>query len=264
MKRKWWLVMGGIVLVLILLIGFSLMVRKGAQKSSPANLLAAEKAFEEGRFLEAKDLYKKALEETKDANLLSEIQRKIEGLNIKILFSPLLDRCSTEYTVKPSDSLVKIAKEFNTTVELIRRANHLRSDTIRPGQKLKINTCKFSIVVDKTQNLLFLKRDEEVMRSYIVATGKDNSTPAGTFKIVNKLVNPTWFKVGAVIPPDSPENILGSRWMGFNLKGYGIHGTTLPNELGKQSTSGCIRMRNRDIEELYDIVPEGIEVTIID
>ena len=81
---------------------------------------------------------------------------------------------------------------------------------------------------------------------------------------MNKQVNPTWFKAGAVVPPDSPENILGTRWMGFDLKSYGIHGTTDPDALGKQVTAGCVRMRNSEVEELYDIAPIGTEVTMVD
>ena len=67
-----------------------------------------------------------------------------------------------------------------------------------------------------------------------------------------------------VIPADSPDNILGSRWMGFDLPGYGIHGTTEPESIGKSCTQGCVRMLNSEVEELYDIVPVGTEVTILD
>ena len=169
--------------------------------------------------------------------------------------------------------MIKIARKFGTTVNLIKRSNNLSSDTIRLGQKLKINTCKFSIVVDKSQNLLFLKKKDEVIKTYSVSTGKDNSTPTGTFYINrDKLINPTWYKTGAIIPPDSPENILGSRWMGLGgvddggveIEGYGIHGTTKPNELGRQITLGCVRMKNEEVEIVYDIVPVGTEVIIID
>jgi lipoprotein-anchoring transpeptidase ErfK/SrfK len=118
--------------------------------------------------------------------------------------------------------------------------------------------------VDKSQNTLILKTDEEVIKTYIVSTGLNNSTPTGNFKIVNKLQNPTWFKAGAVVNPSSPENILGSRWLGFDLPGYGIHGTTEPQSLGKQVTQGCIRMANSDVEELYAIVAVATEVTIVD
>ena len=109
-----------------------------------------------------------------------------------------------------------------------------------------------------------LKSDEEVFKTYIVSTGKNNCTPVGTFKIINKLQNPTWFKAGAIVPPESAENVLGTRWMGFDLAGYGIHGTTAPKDLGKQVTQGCVRLSNSDVQELYSIVPAGTEVTIID
>jgi len=217
-----------------------------------------------GRLLEAKRLYKKAQEATKDTGAIAEMQRKIEETNIKILFSPLMDECSAVYVVKPNDSLSKISKKFYTTVALIKRANGLSSDVIRPMQKLKINTNKFSIVVDKSQNLLFLKRKGEIIKTYVVSTGKDNSTPTGNFKIVNKLKKPVWFKAGAVVSPDSPDNVLGSRWLGLDMKGYGIHGTTSPKDLGKQITLGCVRMNNKDVEDLFDIVPLGTEVTIVD
>jgi lipoprotein-anchoring transpeptidase ErfK/SrfK len=144
------------------------------------------------------------------------------------------------------------------------KSNNLGSDRIAPGSKIKVWTAPFGIVVDKSQNILILKSDEEVIKTYVVSTGINNSTPVGTFKIVNKLKNPTWFKAGAVVPAGSPQNVLGSRWLGFDLAKYGIHGTTDPQSLGKQVTQGCIRMANSEVEELYAIVPEGTEVTIVD
>jgi lipoprotein-anchoring transpeptidase ErfK/SrfK len=135
---------------------------------------------------------------------------------------------------------------------------------IKAGRRLRIWTGKFSVVVDKSLNTLTLKSDDEVLKVYRVATGKDNHTPVGTYKIVNKLVNPVWYKDGKAIPPESPENILGSRWLGFDLEGYGIHGTTDPESIGKYVTEGCIRMLNKDVEELYSILPIGTQVTIIE
>jgi lipoprotein-anchoring transpeptidase ErfK/SrfK len=117
--------------------------------------------------------------------------------------------------------------------------------------------------VDKSQNVLLLKAKEEIFKTYTVSTGKNNCTPVGNFKITNKLINPTWFKSGAVIPSGSPENVLGTRWLGFDLPGYGIHGTNEPQNLGKQVTEGCVRLQNCEIEELYTIVPTGTEVSIV-
>jgi lipoprotein-anchoring transpeptidase ErfK/SrfK len=50
--------------------------------------------------------------------------------------------------------------------------------------------------------------------------------------------------------------------MGFNLDGYGIHGTIHPDMIGQPVSAGCVRMLNNDVEELFDIVPEGTRVLI--
>lgn len=234
-----------------------------SDKNSLANQ-ESDPAFQEKDPVKLRQLYKQAEDKNDGSSNMQESKGQIEKLNMDILFSPQVDEYSTNYVVQPGDALSKIAKKFSTTVNLIKQANGLKSDVIRPGNKLKVTTCKFSIVVDKSQNQLFLKVGEDVIKTYIVSTGKDNSSPVGTFKIVNKLENPTWFKSGAIVPPNSPDNILGPRWLGFDLKGYGIHGTTQPEQLGKQVTLGCVRMRNDELVQLYDIVPVGTEVVIVD
>lgn len=218
----------------------------------------------QGNLQEARSSYKKLVSEFPNSPQVGNWQKKLWDLNTKLLFSPAITPESVSYEIKPGDSLDKIAKRFNTTAQLLRKSNGLASDTIIAGRKLKVWTKPFSIVVDKSQNILMLKTDDEVFKTYVVSTGKDNSTPVGTFRIVNKLVDPTWFKVGVVVPPESPDNILGSRWLGFDLEGYGIHGTTEPQTLGQQITQGCVRMSNSDVEELFAIVPAGTEVTIVD
>lgn len=182
----------------------------------------------------------------------------------KTMLSPEPDGHSIVYEVKAGDNLTVISKRQNTTVDLIKKVNFLTTDRLRPGMQLKIPTYKFSVVVDKSQNTLLLKGDEEVLKTYTVSTGTGNSTPVGVFKITDKLVNPTWYKAGAVVPYGSPENVLGTRWLGFTLKGYGIHGTSEPEKLGRQVTAGCIRMRNEEVEELFSLVPSGMEVTVVD
>ncbi len=198
------------------------------------------------------------------AQAASSWQKKVEELNIKLLFSPVLTKESVMYEIKPGDNLYKIAKQYGTTVELIKISNALKSDRIDVGKKIKVWSQPFNIYVSKSQNILLLKSGDEVLKTYTVATGLNNSTPVGTFKITTKLANPTWFKAGAVVPPGSPENILGTRWLGLDVPSYGIHGTTDPSTLGQQVTAGCVRMANPDVEELYTIVPQGTEVVIVD
>ncbi len=240
---------------------------RGVSRSSQNSQVRAGEAQEaEGHYLLARDLYKKAFAEDLDSETLERVRDTIENLNLKILFSPEIDPDSVSYTVRPGDSLEKIASKHSTTVALLKRANGLSSDIIRAGSNLKVTTIKFSILVDRSQNVLFLKKGDEVFKTYVVSTGENLSTPLGVFKIISKLPNPVWYNkdVGAAIPAGSPENYLGSRWMGLDLKGYGIHGTTDPQNIGKHITKGCVRMKNEEVEELFDIVPVGTEVTIIE
>lgn len=182
----------------------------------------------------------------------------------KALFSKAIAADSIAYTVKPGDSLYVLARKNHTTVDFIKKINGLKSDNIYPKMKLKIHTAPFSIEIDKSKNVLVLYSSGEAVKKYSVATGKKNCTPVGEFKITDKLVHPTWFKTGAILPPGSPENALGTRWMGFDKPAYGIHGTIEPKSIGTQASEGCIRMLNEEVEELYSIVPVGTKVTIQD
>jgi len=187
-------------------------------------------------------------------------------LNLLVLFSKISTQNSEIYIVAPGNSLARIAKRYSTTVELIKKANHLKDDLIIPGMRLKVQKAPFNIVVDKSQNTLTLLIGDEVIKTYRVATGKNNSTPVGSFKIKDKLIDPVWYNQGAVVSPEASENVLGTRWLGIttDTPGYGIHGTTDPESIGYQATEGCVRLKNQDVEELFDIVPVGTEVTIVD
>lgn len=269
MKKKNIFIVGGLAIAAIII---AVILRPGKEtqekslaetKYSLPGLKEVNRLIAIKNYSQAKELLEKKKDRLDCPVEIKRVQGKIYDLNIKTLFSPYQDKCSIVYTVEPGDSLARIARRHNTTVELIKESNGLTSDRIIPGQRLKVNTCKFSIVVDKTQNKLFLRRSGEIFKAYLVATGEAGSTPEGTFKIVNKLVDPTWYRAGAVILPDDPGNILGTRWMGFDKAGYGIHGTTEPESLGQQVTLGCVRMANEEVEELYKIVPTGTKVIII-
>jgi lipoprotein-anchoring transpeptidase ErfK/SrfK len=224
-----------------------------------AKALAAE-----GKSLESKVAYEQIIAEHPDYKDIEKVQNDLYDLNMKILFSNIPTPQTVIRDVKVGDTLGKISKQYNVSMDLIKVCNNLKGETVRVGQKLRIWTGKFSLLVNKSQNTLMLKSNEDVLKVYTVSTGANNSTPVGTFKIMVKLENPVWFKAGAVIPPESPENVLGTRWLGFDLEGYGIHGTVSPDKIGQQVTAGCVRMRNEDVEELYKIVPRGTAVTIVD
>lgn len=271
-----------ILLVLASLILLPIIIKKGSSARSsgqpplpePTDVSAsvnidsylkeADAFIEHGSLLEAKEIYRKVMDMQLSSEQMLVVQALLEDLNVNILLSGINIPESVIYEVKPRDALVNIAKQFNTTTEIIAKANNIKDNKIYPGMKLRVLNGGFSIFVDKSQNILILKFNDDVVKTYSVSTGKNNSTPIGTYKVANKIINPPWYKNGREIPPTSPENILGSRWMGLNLSGIGIHGTTQPDEIGKQITEGCVRMRNKDIEEVFSLVPLETEVTIID
>jgi len=214
--------------------------------------------------VKARDIYQLIFRKYQNIENISEVQDKMGKLNIAVLFSKTITDKDALYEVEPGDTLINIAKKFGTTVDLIKAANSLKSDNIRARSKLKVSKARYKILVDKSQNVLTLLSDDDIIKVYRVSTGENNSTPVGNFKLVNKIVDPVWYTEKAIVPAESPDNVLGSRWMGFNLPGYGIHGTTSPEKIGQQATKGCVRMLNAEVEELYKIVPVGTETTIVD
>ncbi len=113
------------------------------------------------------------------------------------------------------------------------------------------------IVVSIPDCKLALVQDGRVVKIYPIAVGaKVSPSPSGEFRIVHRITQPTYYAPGVIIPPGK-ANPLGTRWLGLSQKGYGIHGTNQPRSIGRRASHGCIRMRNRDIEELFELVRAG-------
>jgi lipoprotein-anchoring transpeptidase ErfK/SrfK len=113
------------------------------------------------------------------------------------------------------------------------------------------------IVVSVPDRRLAVVEESRIVLLLDVAVGKPSTpSPIGTFTIVNRIPNPTYYRPGLVIPP-GPGNPLGTRWIGINLKGYGLHGTDEPDSIGHAQSHGCIRLRNADVERLFEYVRAG-------
>jgi L,D-transpeptidase ErfK/SrfK len=118
------------------------------------------------------------------------------------------------------------------------------------------------IVISFPDRKLALLEGERLLKIYDVAVGKPSTpSPAGEFQIINHVANPTWYGPERAVGP-GPNNPVGTRWMGLSKIGYGIHGTNVPGSIGKAASHGCIRMRNRDVEELFDLVGVGVTVEL--
>lgn len=178
----------------------------------------------------------------------------------------------------------RIGKTINE-VSLARRLAVTLGDPARPRVlRAKLNDDKPAIgmpqlrrkygtvlTVDRSKRKLRLFKRLKHSKTYGIAIGAAGfDTPAGQFTIQSKQVNPTWYVpnsdwagslAGQTIPGGAPNNPLKARWLGVNGS-VGIHGTAEEWSIGSRASRGCIRMRVREVIELYRRVPLGTPVLI--
>jgi lipoprotein-anchoring transpeptidase ErfK/SrfK len=155
--------------------------------------------------------------------------------------------------LRTEDQLKRLAAF--TSVLLMAAAEALAQEKMgRPSRR---------IVVSIPDRKLAVIEADRTVRIFATAVGAPKTpSPAGSYKIVQRITDPTWYHQGRIVPPGK-ANPLGTRWLGLSIKGYGIHGTNVPSSIGRNASHGCIRMRNRDVEELYELVAVGAEVELV-
>jgi len=134
--------------------------------------------------------------------------------------------------------------------------------------QIREQTLRLEISLSRRRVSVF--RGTALVRSYPIAVGRPGwETPVGTYQVRQMLRNPTWIhplKKGISIPGGDPENPLGRFWIGFWTDGknwIGFHGTPNPKSVGTAASHGCIRMYNKDVEELFQKVSLGTEVKVV-
>jgi lipoprotein-anchoring transpeptidase ErfK/SrfK len=133
-----------------------------------------------------------------------------------------------------------------------------------------------TIVIDTRDNFLYLIEKDGRARRYGVGTGKPGFEWAGTHKITQKREWPDWYPPAEMIAREKAkgrhlpthlaggiENPLGARALYLGSTLYRIHGTNQPWTIGGAVSSGCIRMRNEDVVDLYERVDVGTTVVVI-
>ncbi|MCZ8179889.1 MAG: L,D-transpeptidase [Rhizobium sp.] len=133
-----------------------------------------------------------------------------------------------------------------------------------------------TIVIDTRERFLYLVMADGMAKRYGVGVGKPGFEWAGTHKVTRKAEWPDWrppqemiareAAKGHFLPahmPGGPENPLGARALYLGSTLYRIHGTNAPWSIGNGVSSGCIRMRNEDVIDLYERVKVGTKVIVI-
>ncbi len=105
-----------------------------------------------------------------------------------------------------------------------------------------------------------------------IAKNRSNRPPPGEIKIITQIPNPNYTYTPDYTPkgkraerhifPPGPNNPVGVAWLGLSIPGYGIHGTPIPERIGRAESHGCFRLANWNVEKLYELVRAGTRVII--
>jgi L,D-transpeptidase ErfK/SrfK len=189
------------------------------------------------------------------------------------------------YTVKDNESLIEIARKFDLGYNEIADLNS-DLDPFIPGagKSVEIPTSWVlpdvasydGIVINLSEMRLyyfFRKKKSLLVRTFPIGIGSEGTnTPLGNFRVIQKIVSPSWYipesirkgkpTLPKVVPP-GPNNPLGSHALRLSLGTILIHGTNRPYGVGRRVSHGCIRLYPEDIPKLFQLVPNGTKVTIV-
>lgn len=189
------------------------------------------------------------------------------------------------HVVVAGETLGGIASRFGIKTHLAATINELADpNRLRVGQRLLLSNrhivpakLRNGLVINVGDLLLYWLRDDVAVADFPVGLGRATwQTPPGRYRIVGRRRDPTWHVPRSIqeemrqegepvkkkVAP-GPENPLGKYWLQLSAPGYGIHGTNAPWTVGKYTTHGCIRLFPNAIERLYEEVPNGTRVDIV-
>jgi lipoprotein-anchoring transpeptidase ErfK/SrfK len=196
--------------------------------------------------------------------LLRDIHRRYR-------WDPRIEWPHVELTVESGEGLTNVRQRalalrpgVPLSTGLIARANRLSGATIHPGQVLRIPTEPVTVLVDVSKKWLLYRIGSDVVEAWPVGTGAARKeTLLGEFVVGLKQTDPTWWpRNKEPVPFGHPDNPLGTRWLGWRVPGtasdtsFGFHGTWEPESIGHAASEGCVRLRNEDVEVLFEILPQ--------
>jgi lipoprotein-anchoring transpeptidase ErfK/SrfK len=194
---------------------------------------------------------------------------KIFKIAAAAVFTSLMAVSAQAAEKKPFQGVVIVPASYSEPAQ-----DEAQQPSFKRGKVVSYATDKKpgSIIVDTKANQLYyvLGMDRAVM--YRVASAKPGFEWQGTNKVSAKTQWPNWRPPVAMqarrpeLPAfmaGGPKNPLGARAIYLGSTIYRIHGTNEPSSIGKSASSGCIRMLNDDVSELYQFVKVGVEVTVL-
>lgn len=189
-----------------------------------------------------------------------------------------------QYSVGDNESLIEIARRFDLGYNAIVAANPGVDPIVpKPGTLITIPTAwilppvsarpEIVINIPEFRLYYFFKNKRGTVVTFPLGIGDEGKeTPAGSFRVIEKLVNPPWHVPESILAnsaglprvvPPGPDNPMGSHALRLSLSSVLIHGTNRPWGIGRRSSHGCLRLYPEDIVRLYKLVPKGMRVVIL-
>jgi lipoprotein-anchoring transpeptidase ErfK/SrfK len=210
------------------------------------------------------------------------IKEQLTALSDKWLFSKVMypdDKLCAYYKVNPGDKLTTIGKQFNVPYEILMQINNIpKAEALQAGATIKVINGAFNARVYRSTFTMDLYLQNTYVKSFTVGLGKPGmETPTGRWRVKSdgKLVKPIWTDpvTGRTYHPEDKDYPLGSRWIALDgiegnavgKKGFAIHGTNSPEQIGTPGSQGCIRLHNGDAVTVYNLMIPGVSlVDVVD
>jgi L,D-transpeptidase ErfK/SrfK len=185
------------------------------------------------------------------------------------------------YTATYEDTMVQIARTYDVGFVELRAANPYLDPwmpgagkkVIIPSMHLLPRAARQGLVINLAEMRMYAFLKPGQVQTFPLGIGREGlSTPSGTTSIVRKTVGPVWRptprmrKEHPELPVQvgpGPDNPMGTHAMYLGWSEYAIHGTDKPFSIGRRASSGCMRMYPENIIELYNMVPVGTAVTVV-
>jgi hypothetical protein len=252
---------------------------EAAELIAKATALISDKP---SRIIEARDRLNEALRTPMSTQQRAFVKDQLSKLADKWLFSRTVfpeDKLCESYLVKSGDQLIIIGERYKVPYEILMGINKIsRAEDLQAGGAIKAVNGPFHAKVFCSTFTMDVYLQNTFVRSFRVGLGKPGmETPTGLWRVKSggKLVKPVWTNPvdGKTYHPEDPDYPLGSRWIGLegltgtakSRKGFAIHGTKDPEQIGTAGSQGCIRMLNGDAILVYNLLfPTFSQVEVAD
>lgn len=229
-------------------------------------LQTARTPLENGRYAEALLILTKVYRDSLTAPVFSpDESRQLVDMLDQLAGSVIYSRdhlLAPPHRVQPGESADSVARRYNISAELLAKINGLREPAqLTPGMELKVVPGPFEAVVDLNRYELILFVGDRYAGRFPVGFGQDQPLAEGQFVVREKQINPFYRGTDRIFTAGDPSNPLGRRKL--DLGGVlSIHGTDNPQSVGRTEGRGAIRLGERDITDVYDILTVGSPVML--